>query len=345
MSDTSSGRPGERTALVRYGAAILSTFITTLLRLAMNPWLGTRAPFGLFFLAVVFTSWFAGFGPACVSILLATVIGVEIAAPQYRFALDGVAEWVGVINFVLTSIVIIVLNERQRRAKAEADLNIQALHEKQHLLEQKQTEVEGLNARLQRAMQETHHRVKNNLQVVTALTELQIEPGELTVPTTAVERIGTHVKGLATIHDLLTTAAQESMDAGTLHAKAILYKLIPLIRSTIGNRQILYDADDMLLSARQGTALAILVNELVSNAVKHGRGDIEISLKVDTDSARLEVCDAGPGFPEGFDPCMAASTGLELIDSVGRWDLRGAISYENQPEGGARVTVTFPIGK
>jgi two-component sensor histidine kinase len=333
----------ERTVVFRYGCAILSTLVMTLLRMVMNPWLGSRAPFGLFFVAVVFTSWIAGFGPGLFSILLGTLIGVELAEPQARFALSGAAAWVGAINFVLTSIVIVLLNERQRRSKAEADLNIRALHAKQGLLEQKQVEVEALNARLQRAMQETHHRVKNNLQVVTALTELQVEPGAQTVPATAIQRIGSHLQGLATIHDLLTQTAHDNMDFSVLHAGAILDKLVPLIVSTSDGRQIRYTADDVMLSARQGTALAILVNELASNALKHGSGDIQINLKVDTKTARLEVCDQGAGFPAGFDPRAAANTGLELVDSVGRWDLRGVISYGNQPEGGARVTVTFPV--
>jgi two-component sensor histidine kinase len=329
---------------LRYGCAVVITLVSTLLRIGLNPVLGTRAPFGLFFIAVVFTSWFAGFGPGLLSILLSALIGIYLAAPQYWFALKAPADWIGAINFLLTSLVIVCLNERQRRARAEAEINIRALHAKQALLEQHQQEVETLNAHLQRAMKETHHRVKNNLQVVTALTEMQIEPGVPTVPVTAIQRIGTHLQGLATIHDLLTNAARENMDMSAMHARAILDKLLPLVQSTLGTRQIRYEADDVILSARQGTALAMLVNELASNALKHGGGDIEISLRADSGSARLEVCDEGPGFPAGFDPHVGAHTGLELIDSVGRVDLRGAISYENRPEGGARVTVRFPLG-
>ena len=54
------------------------------------------------------------------------------------------------------------------------------------------------------------------------------------------------------------------------------------------------------------------------------------------------VADRGPGFPPGFDWQTAAHTGLELIEGAGRYDLQGTISYENRPEDGARVVVTFP---
>ena len=96
-------------------------------------------------------------------------------------------------------------------------------------------------------------------------------------------------------------------------------------------------------SVQASTSLALLVAELVSNALKHGQGQIEISVTIDGDTARLEVDDDGPGFPADFDWRQAANTGLGLIDSAGRHDLRGTVSYGNRPEGGACVTVTFPI--
>ncbi len=260
-----------RSPALRYSSAIIVTCVVGVLRLGLHPLLQTRAPFGLFFLSVVFTSWVAGFGPGLLSVALGLVLGLYFAdSPKTGLSL-GPAEWIGLINFVLTGLIIAALNERQHRAKSLVDANVQQLHDKQTLLEQKQAEVEALNTRLQRTMQETHHRVKNNLQVVSALAEMQVEPGETTIPAAVIERIGTHVRALATIHDLLTQEARESRNADTLHAITILEKLLPLIRATVGDRAIHYQADDISLSAKQGTALALLVNEMVSNAVKHGR--------------------------------------------------------------------------
>ncbi len=88
---------------------------------------------------------------------------------------------------------------------------------------------------------------------------------------------------------------------------------------------------------------ALLVSELVSNAVKHGHGDIGLTLSDKGDTAQLEVCDDGPGFPADFNWEVAANTGMSLIDITGRYELGGTISYENRDEGGARVVVRFPI--
>ncbi len=83
-----------------------------------------------------------------------------------------------------------------------------------------------------------------------------------------------------------------------------------------GGRRIRYEAEAILLPIQQSAALALLVHELISNAIKHVSIEIEITLQRDGPRARLEVCDDGPGFPAGFDPRQASNTGLELIDSA-----------------------------
>ena len=91
--------------------------------------------------------------------------------------------------------------------------------------------------------------------------------------------------------------------------------------------------------------MALLVNEMVSNAVKHGNGTIQVNLKSRNGTATLEVLDDGPGFPAGFDPEKESNTGLDLILNLGRWDLGGEVEFDNRPEGGAKIAVTFPVAK
>ena len=212
-----------------------------------------------------------------------------------------------------------------------------------------EAEIQDLNARLHRAMQETHHRVKNNLQVISALTEMQAPDPQGTVPASALLRIGQHVRALAGIHDLLTHQIKADARNELISTKEILDKLVYLLQTTLKARPITYHADDVRLTMEQSSSFAMLVSELISNAVKHGSGGIELNLtRQETDGGdappclRLEVCDDGPGFPPAFDPIAAASTGLELVDSLTRWDLRGSITYENRERGGARVIALFP---
>ncbi len=203
-----------------------------------------------------------------------------------------------------------------------------------------QAEIEALNVRLARAMRETHHRVKNNLQVIAALVELQSDD---LGGGSAVQRLKQHVRALATIHDMLTQQAKADTDTSVVSARDVLLRLIPVLQETSGERRIQADIAEARLSVQKATSLALLVSECVGNAIKHATGEVEITLEVADGTARLEVCDDGPGFPPDFDPRRAANTGLELIESTARWDLRGELVYENREQGGGRVVVTFPL--
>lgn len=210
-------------------------------------------------------------------------------------------------------------------------------------LKQMELNLAAMNARLQRAMTETHYRVKNNLQLMSALIDMQRASGEEMVPMSELTRLGANVRALGVIHDLLTQEAKEGSDQETLSIKAVLERLMHMLEQTIGDAALVYSFEEARFSGRQTTAIALVANELISNALKHGRGRIEIYLRINGDTATLEVCDDGPGFPAGFDAAAAANTGLELVESVAEWDLRGTLNYANRREGGAQVVVTFPL--
>ena len=209
--------------------------------------------------------------------------------------------------------------------------------------EQQQAEIIALNERLQRAMRETHHRVKNNLQIVASLVDMQITEEKPTVPIEEMIRLRMHVRMLAAVHDLLTQQAKEDGEAHSLSAEELLLKLLPLILQTAPQCDFQYEIDDTPLSARQGTSLAVVANELLSNAIKYGHGKITLRFGVEKEQACLEVCDDGDGFPDGFDALTAAHTGLDLVENLIRWDLGGTVSYTNHSEGGGCVTVTMPF--
>ncbi len=208
---------------------------------------------------------------------------------------------------------------------------------------QAEARIRTLNARLQRSMTETHHRVKNNLQLMSALIDMQRFSGNETVPMSELERLGSNVRALGVIHDILTQEAKAGSDQESLPVKAVLERLMHVLEQTTGGRPLISAFDEARLTSRQTTTLALVTNELVSNALKYGRGETEIRFRVDGNTGTLEVCDDGPGFPAGFNVETASNTGLELVESIVRWDLRGEIAFANRPNGGAQVSVSFPI--
>ena len=204
------------------------------------------------------------------------------------------------------------------------------------------TKMETDNHWMQRSMRETDHRVRNNLQSIVALLDMQALEGEGVVPMQKLKQVRTHINTVSAIHSLLVPSKHESDSSGTLSAKAALESLLPMLQEIVGERRIDWSVEDVELPIKQGLSLAVLINELVSNAVKHGGQHVDLRLGVSDKTVTLEVKDDGPGFPTPFDPVSSSHFGLELVESVGKIDLGGKTTYENLPEGGACVRLIFP---
>jgi two-component system CheB/CheR fusion protein len=201
----------------------------------------------------------------------------------------------------------------------------------------------ALTARIQRAMAETHHRVKNNLQVISALIELQADAVQVDSAASAVRSLGCHVRALATIHDLLTEQSKAGRGVDTISARDALDRLAPLLQSTAHDRRVRTTISALDIPTRQAGALTLVVNELVTNAIKHGTGDVIVTLAANGETACLTVQDGGAGFPPDFDPVQAANTGLELVLQLVGHDLQGTVRFTNRPECGACVAIEFPL--
>jgi PAS domain S-box-containing protein len=234
-----------------------------------------------------------------------------------------------------TKVYAVILRDISERVHAEAELG------------KRVKEIESLNARLQRSMSETHHRVKNSLQVITALVDMQVMQNreQQSVPVDQLRRISQHIRALASIHDLLTQQAKSSAEVDDLSVQDALERLLPMVEEMLTGRKVVLNVQNIRLPIRQGTSFFVLLNELISNSIKHGAGDIELTFQVAGGSSELIVADQGPGFSEDFNVLRAANTGLDLVESLSKWDLEGSVRYENRPEGGARVIVQFPLPK
>ena len=210
-------------------------------------------------------------------------------------------------------------------------------------LHRHQTQIEQLNTRLRLAMTETHHRVKNNLQVIAALVDLKLMHAEELVPSSELRRIGDHIRSLAAIHDLLTDRSRADLVSDDIPVRIALDKLLPLLAKMPGAHEMKWEIDDIVLPVNVCTAVTLITNELIANAFKHGKGLVALKLEQRADLILLEVSDEGPGFPPDFDPRLAANTGLELVQCLTDFDLHGEAKYETNPAGGATVHVTFPL--
>jgi len=239
------------------------------------------------------------------------------------------------------------LRESEARFRQVADENAR-LFEAEH----------ERSRQLSLAIQETHHRVKNNLQAVSALLELQITTESGVLPVEAVRGSLSQIKAIAIVHDLLS----HDQPIGYVDAAQALRKLVHLFPEQVSAGpdpvEIALEAEPIWIPTKAATALALVVNELLTNAIKHGgagrmgpsepQNAIEVHLRKQDGMVLLSVTDGGPGFPPGFDPVQHAHLGLELVRALVESDLQGAVRFLNRPaqnlgaQPGGRVEIIFP---
>jgi PAS domain S-box-containing protein len=210
-------------------------------------------------------------------------------------------------------------------------------------VKQREEQILALNARLRLGIRETHHRVKNNLQIVGAMLDMSLMDAVDALPLADARRVANQVQMLAKVHDILTAEARFDRFGEDISSRLVLERLLPMLQTTSGIH-LTADIADIPLTVHQATSLALVVNELASNAGKHGRGLVGVVFTVSEGQGILRVRDNGDGFPTGFDWRTAANTGLMIVEQVVRHDLGGTLRFGNRTDQqGAEVCVTMPL--
>ncbi len=205
-------------------------------------------------------------------------------------------------------------------------------------------ELRSRNENIELLLKEIHHRVKNNLQVVSSLLDLQTREIEDERTLATFIEGQSRVKAMALIHQkLYQNEGLVSIDFGDYVEQLIkeligVYLLSKKVNTTVnvnGNTQ--FDIDTAI-------PLGLILNELISNAFKYAYdGSEEARLNVQLDSVDngqycLTVSDNGKGLPEHFEFAKLKSLGLKLVRRLSK-QLYGEVMYSK--DGGARFTITF----
>ena len=230
------------------------------------------------------------------------------------------------------------LTEEQKHALKALSRQVMSQME----LRLKTKEVAALNERLHQAVTESSHRLKNHLQILAATVDMATMGNRELVPVVEVDRLGAQIRALSVIHDILTADTKVQVDAHRMSSRQLLERLLTALQQTASGHDLRFAIADVPLPVRLVTSLALGVNELVSNAIKHGTNRVDIGFSVSDGVCILEVRDDGPGFPDDFDPTSAANTGLELIELTRR-DTNGHLCFGNSSAGGGSVVLRFPI--
>ncbi|NOQ33533.1 MAG: PAS domain S-box protein [Methanosarcinales archaeon] len=196
-------------------------------------------------------------------------------------------------------------------------------------------------------MREMYHRAKNNLLVVSSLLSMQARTTQSKEAIDVLSKSQRRMNTMALIH----TQLYESGDLSELNMKEFVGTLSEeLFRSyQVSDTKIarIVDVTDRKFPASVGIHVGLIINELLSNALRHafgegGEGKIEVSLTASEDGrVNLEVSDDGVGLPPGFDINESKTLGLRLVKILAEDQLQGTLEVTS--DGGATFKMEFDL--
>nr|WP_314858145.1 PAS domain S-box protein [uncultured Undibacterium sp.] len=252
---------------------------------------------------------------------------------EYRFvAQDGSLVW-------LRDIVKVVAEEGKPKWLRGLMIDITAKKKEQDLLRDTLREKTSL-------LNEVHHRVKNNLQVITSLLRLESGRSNQENTKTVLNDMQGRIRSMALLHETLyRSGIFASADLAHYLKELATQAFRSHIDSNGGAVRLELDLHSVSLSMDQATPCGLIVNELISNSLKHafpdGRsGVVKVSLipQPETKSVNIIVSDEGVGLPSDFDKRRELSLGLQLVDDLVT-QIGGTLSIETGA--GSKFSVRF----
>lgn len=227
--------------------------------------------------------------------------------------------------------------ETQMRKRIAAQLDERKRAEKKIAQSLKEKEI---------LLREIHHRVKNNMQVISSLLKLQSYRIKDKEVLEIFRGSQTRIRAMALIHEKL----YQSQDFTRINFREYLTSITRYLYQSYGTQpgaiQLTINIEDLTLDITTAIPCGLIINELLSNSLKHafpeGReGEITISLhSPEKDTFELIVSDNGIGIPEEIDIKITDSLGLYLVKILAEDQLKGEITLDRSK--GTTLTITFP---
>lgn len=196
-------------------------------------------------------------------------------------------------------------------------------------------------------IREVHHRVKNNLQTISSLLSLQARRLSNTEAKLALGEAERRIRSIAVVHEFLSRDISEEVEIDE-----VIAALIRLAKeSKLPGREldVVLEGSAERVDAQRVTPLAIVLAELMQNALEHGYGIERTSLNVRVVLERrptdlwVEISDDGVGFPDDLVAASAKSLGLAIVRDLVTTQLDGSITFGRSRRGGALVRLRIPV--
>lgn len=198
-------------------------------------------------------------------------------------------------------------------------------------------------------IKEVHHRVKNNLQVVSSLMRMESRRSDSAGVKSVLGDMQSRIRSMSMLHEMLYRSETfASVDLGS-YLRQLSTQALQAQSTSFGAVQLQLNLESVPVSMDQAVSCGLLVSELISNCLKHGfPGDATGHVSIDllplaaAQQWRLRVNDTGVGLPPDFEDRRKGALGLQLVTDLAR-QIGGALEIAPNQDRGAEFTVDFQV--
>ena len=231
--------------------------------------------------------------------------------------------------FIISFLIILVYNQYSKNVKLNENLKI-ANEE----ISNQNLELENNLSKIQTLIKEIHHRVKNNMQMISGILTMQQDESNDAKVKSALEQSKNRINSMALVHEKLYGSASLK----EISTKEYLDQLISFVERTVKSEELnlkkTIDIDsDLIFDGDTTSNLGLIINELVTNSFKYAfkintANSLNISIFKEPDYYVMVYSDSGPGVPEHYDFEKSTSLGVQLILILTE-QLHGKLEYSN----------------
>jgi two-component sensor histidine kinase len=312
---------------VEIAIGVATPVVLALARLALVPWTGDRAAFAFVFIAAVAATVLAGWRSGLLAVVIGQLLTWFLIIDPVSYASQRTQYVGGLISATvaqLVAVAIIWLYQREvDRAWSRREAQVDLIHQ---------------------ALVEIDHRTANNYQTVLSLVLAQARRAKEPSVKEALQQVADRIKAIALASKQLALSSDNLEEVRVTHH---LGELCTQIKQGLSRPGVSVECqlDDIRLGAEQAIAISILVNELVTNALKHAfpddrQGEIRVSLGKSADGLLLEIADTGIGLSRSA-RTRGTGLGTRLVGTFVKQ--LGARHEVESGEGGTRHRILFPL--
>jgi two-component sensor histidine kinase/PAS domain-containing protein len=198
-------------------------------------------------------------------------------------------------------------------------------------------------------IKEIHHRVKNNLQTIASLLRMQMRRVESKEARDVLQESLHRILSISLVHEILSHHDEENIDIADVAQKLLTL----LIHSMVSNESRIkaeFDGQALPLPSEAATSLALVINELITNAIEHGfegisEGTLQVRIRNDGAWGTIIVADTGTGMDPNHieDSKGRKHLGLQIVTTLVEKDLKGSLEFSQGVPSGTIVTIKFPL--